>query len=170
MGGAHLPFTPFHFGPALLIGLIFFPYLFLPAILLGSVIVDIEPLTFLLLDLPVAHLFFHTFLGATLTALVLAGSIMLLRRVFERLMTLIHFPQTGSPLTITLGALSGAYAHILLDAFLYPEMQPFWPLLGNPFLGLASSATVYFFCILCFIAAIPVYIFQIWRIKQQAKK
>ncbi len=165
-----MPFTPYHFGPGLLIGLIFFPYLFLPAVLLGSVIVDIEPLTFLLLGLPVVHAFFHTFLGATATALVLAGSVFLLRKVFERFMTLIHFPQTGSPLAIVLGALSGAYSHVLLDAFLYPEMQPFWPLLGNPFLGLISTSIVPVFCILCFIAAIPVYVFQIWRIKQQTKK
>jgi membrane-bound metal-dependent hydrolase YbcI (DUF457 family) len=164
-----MPFTPFHLGPGLLIGLIFFPFIYLPSILLGSIIVDIEPLTFLILGLPVLHLFFHTFLGATILALMGALVIFLLRGIFERIMTFFLLPQSASPLNITTAALMGAYSHIILDAFLYSEMQPFWPLLGNPFLGLASSSTIYLFCILCFIVAIPLYIVQIWRIKQRAK-
>ncbi|MFX1319445.1 MAG: hypothetical protein ACFE9D_08200 [Promethearchaeota archaeon] len=164
-----MPFTPFHLGPGLLIGLILFPYLFLPSILLGSIIVDIEPLTFLLLGLPVQHLFFHTFLGATILALIGVLVIYLLRSIFEKIMAFFLLPQTASLLNITAAALIGAYSHIVLDGFLYPEMQPFWPLLVNPFLGLASSSTIYLFCVLCFIIAIPVYIFQIWRVKQRPK-
>lgn len=165
-----MPFTPFHFGPSLLIGLIFFPLMYLPAILFGSVIVDLEPLSFLLLGLPVLHLFFHTFFGATISALILAFFVYLLRGFLGQIMTAFQLPQIASPRNITFATLMGAYSHILLDAFLYPEMQPFWPLLGNPFLGLVASSTVYLFCILCFVVAIPVYIFQIWRIKKQAKK
>jgi len=165
-----MPFTPFHLGPSLLIGVIFFPYLFIPSILLGSIIVDIEPLTFLILDLPVLHLFFHTFFGATLLALLGAFFLFLLRGVFEKIMTFFLLPQTVSPLNITIAALVGAYSHIVLDAFLYPEMQPFWPLIGNPFLGLVSSLAIYLFCVLCFIIAIPIYIIQIWRIKQRTKQ
>lgn len=165
-----MPFTPFHLGPSLLIGLIFFPLMYLPAILFGSVIVDLEPLSFLLLGLPVRHLFFHTFLGATISALILAFFVYLLRGFLGEIMTAFQLPQITSPLHITFSALIGAYSHILLDAFLYPEMQPFWPLLGNPFLGLVSSSAVYLFCVFCFIVAIPIYIFQIRRIKKQAKK
>jgi membrane-bound metal-dependent hydrolase YbcI (DUF457 family) len=165
-----MPFTPFHFGPSILIGLIFFPLLYMPAILFGSVIVDLEPLSFLLLGLPVLHLFFHTFLGATISALILAFFVYLLRGFLGEIMTAFQLPQIAAPLNITFAALLGAYSHILLDAFLYPEMQPFWPLLGNPFLGLVSSSTVYLFCVLCFVLAIPVYIFHIWHIKQQMKK
>jgi membrane-bound metal-dependent hydrolase YbcI (DUF457 family) len=164
-----MPFTPFHLGPGLLIGLIFFPYLFLPSILLGSVIVDLEPLAFLLLDLPVLHLFFHTFLGATIVALIMSVVVFFLRGVFEKLMVFFLLPQIGSPLNVAMAALIGAYSHIILDAFLYPEMQPFWPLLGNPFLGLVSSPTIYLFCVFCFIIAIPIYLLQIWRIKRRAK-
>jgi hypothetical protein len=165
-----MPFTPFHLGPSLLIGVIFFPLLYVPAILLGSIIVDIEPLWFLLFGLPVLHLFFHTFLGATILALILAFVVYLLRGFLGEIMTAFRLPQLASPLSITVAALIGAYSHIVLDAFLYPEMQPFWPLAGNPLLGLVSSSGVYLFCIICFLVAIPIYVFQIWRIKQQAKK
>ena len=164
-----MPFTPFHLGPSLLIGLIFFPYLFIPSVLLGSIIVDLEPLTFLILDLPVLHLFFHTFLGATIMAILVAIGFYLLRGPFEKIMALFLIPQTASPAKITVAAFIGAYSHIILDGFLYPEMQPFWPILGNPLLGLASSSSVYLFCVLCFVIAIPVYIIQIWRVKQQTK-
>jgi len=143
--------------------------IYLPAILLGSIIVDLEPLSFLLLGLPVLHLFFHTFLGATISALILAFCVYLLRGFLGEIMTAFQLPQVASPLNITVAALLGAYSHILLDAFLYSEMQPFWPLLGNPFLGLMSSSTVYLFCILCFVVAIPIYIFQIWRIKRMRR-
>ena len=156
-------------GPSLLIGLIFFPYLFIPSILLGSIIVDLEPLTFLILDLPVLHLFFHTFLGATIMAILVAVGFYLLRGAFEKLMVIFLIPQTASPVKITVAAFIGAYSHIILDGFLYPEMQPFWPILGNPFLGLVSSSSVYLFCVLCFVIAIPIYIIQIWRVKQHAK-
>ncbi len=164
-----MPFTPFHLGPSLLIGLIFFPFLFLPNILFGSIIVDLEPLTFLLLDSPVLHLFFHTFLGATIAALLMAVGIFLLRGVLEKIMTAFLLPQIASPLNITVATLIGAYSHIVLDALLYPEMQPFWPILGNPFLGFASYSTITFFSIVCFIVAIPLYIIQIWRSKGRTK-
>ncbi|MFW9832023.1 MAG: metal-dependent hydrolase [Candidatus Thorarchaeota archaeon] len=165
-----MPFTIFHLGPSLIIGLIFFPYLFLPAILLGSVIVDVEPLAFLLLNLPIVHVFFHTFLGATLMALLVTVVVYLLRGFLSEIMSVFQLPQSASLLTIALAALIGVYSHVILDAFLYPEMQPFWPLLGNPFLGLISSSAVFLICILCFVTAIPVFIFQIWRIRKQPKK
>ncbi len=165
-----MPFTPFHLGPALLIGLIFFPLLYLPAVLLGSIIVDVEPLSFLILGLPVLHLFFHTFLGATILALILALVVFLLQELLGNIMAIFRLPQKASPLNITFAVLIGAYSHVILDAFLYSEIQPFWPLLGNPFLGLVSSSMVYLFCIICFIVAIPFYIFQIWRRKRQQKK
>ena len=161
-----MPFTPFHLGPSLLVGLLVFPLLYLPAFLIGSIIVDVEPLGFLLLGLPVQHLFFHTFIGATIIALVLSIILLPFRGVLNVLMTKIHLPQSTTPIGLTTATLLGAYSHVLLDAFLYPEMQPFWPLLGNPFLGLVSSSTVYLFCTVCFICAVIVFVLQVWRINR----
>ncbi|MFX0169163.1 MAG: metal-dependent hydrolase [Candidatus Hodarchaeota archaeon] len=161
-----MPFTPFHFGPSLLVGLLVFPLLYIPAFLLGSVIVDVEPLVFLLLGLPVRHTFFHTFAGATIAALL--GSLLLFpfRGILGDLMKIFRLPQPTTRAKLTLATLLGTYSHVILDAFLYPEMQPFWPLLGNPFLYLASSSTVLLFCGVCFILALPVFIFQVWRVNR----
>ena len=161
-----VPFTPFHLGPSLLIGLLVFPILYLPAFLIGSIIVDVEPLGFLLLGLPVQHLFFHTFVGATISALVVSAILLPLRSVLGALMIKIRLSQSTTPIQLTTATLLGAYSHVLLDAFLYPEMQPFWPLLGNPFLGLVSSSTIYLFCTLCFIFAVIVFAFQVWRLNR----
>ena len=38
-----MPFTPFHLGPGLLLGLLLLSYVDLPTFLLASVIVDVEP-------------------------------------------------------------------------------------------------------------------------------
>lgn len=160
-----MPFTPFHLGPGLLFGLIFFPVLYLPCFLFGSIIVDIEPLVFLILDVPVLHQFFHTFLGATIAGIFLSLIILPFRKILRDFLTFFRLPQKASPLGIILASLISTNLHVLLDAFLYPEMHPFWPLLGNPLLGLFSSSTIYLFCILCFIGAIPLYGFHIWRIK-----
>ena len=157
-----MPFTPFHLGPSVLVGLLLFPLLYIPAILMGSIVVDIEPLGFLLLGLPVLHLLFHTFIGATIAAIMLSLILLPFRGILGGIMNWFHLPQTTTPIRLTLATLLGAYSHVLLDAFLYPEMQPFWPLLGNPFLGLMTSSAVYFFCIACFILAIPVFVFRVW--------
>jgi membrane-bound metal-dependent hydrolase YbcI (DUF457 family) len=161
-----MPFTPFHLGPSLLVGLLVFPLLYLPAFLIGSIIVDVEPLGFLILGLPVQHLFFHTFIGATISAVVLSLILLPFRGVLKSLMVKIHLPQTTTPIQLTGATLLGAYSHVVLDAFLYPEMQPFWPLLGNPFLGLVTSSVVYLFCSVCFICSIIVFVFQVWRINR----
>ncbi|MEM2141949.1 MAG: hypothetical protein QXQ81_01655, partial [Candidatus Thorarchaeota archaeon] len=37
-------------------------------------------------------------------------------------------------------------SHVLLDSFLYPEMNPLFPILGNPFLGMVSHYSLYVYC------------------------
>ena len=59
-----MPFTPFHLGPALFLGLLLFRLVDLPTFLAANVILDLEPLAVLLLDLDYPlHGLFHSFLG-----------------------------------------------------------------------------------------------------------
>ncbi|MFW9990322.1 MAG: hypothetical protein ACFFC3_16900, partial [Candidatus Odinarchaeota archaeon] len=62
-----MPFTPYHLGPGLFIGLLFLSFIDFPTFLIASVIVDIEPFFVLYfnLDYPY-HGFFHSFLGGTI--------------------------------------------------------------------------------------------------------
>lgn len=50
-----MPLTPFHLGPALLLGLIFLRYVDFPTFLVANVIVDIEPMFIMLFNLDYSH-------------------------------------------------------------------------------------------------------------------
>jgi hypothetical protein len=67
-----MPFTPYHFGPGLFLGLVFLGFIDFPTFLVASVIVDIEPLLVMLFRLDYSlHGFFHFLLGGTLVAVAL---------------------------------------------------------------------------------------------------
>ena len=84
-----MPFTPLHLGPALLFGLLFLGFIDFPTFLVANVIVDIEPFLVLALNLNYPlHGFFHSFLGGTLIAILLA---FIMLRIRNRLSPLLAF-------------------------------------------------------------------------------
>lgn len=153
-----MPFTPFHLGPALFFGLLLLKVLDLPTFLVASIIVDLEPffVISLGLDYPL-HGFFHTFLGGTIAALALALVMYWLNGLTGRLMKSFRLGQESSPGMVLAASLLGVYTHILLDAPLYTDIRPFYPLDVNPLLFTGISAHVYAFCALLFLAGIALY-------------
>lgn len=166
-----MPFTPYHFGPALLAGVILFSFFDLAAILVGCVILDIEPMLVLFLNLggPL-HGISHTYLVATLVSFGITGVLWLLRNPIKSLMSAFAVVQEPSKIRILAGSLFGTYSHVFLDSFLYSEMNPLYPLLGNPFLGLISSAAVYQFCVYCGIAGILLYFVRFCILKKDTNE
>jgi membrane-bound metal-dependent hydrolase YbcI (DUF457 family) len=148
-----MPFTPFHFGPGLLIkGLI--PARFsLSMFALANVAMDVEPLYHMLRGDAQVHGATHTLLGAGLigvgTALwgrsILRGA----WRLYERCSA-----NAGTSFCITrqqawLGALLGTFSHVLLDAVMHVDVHPFLPLTDdNPWLDISCTEHVYFGCVL----------------------
>jgi membrane-bound metal-dependent hydrolase YbcI (DUF457 family) len=65
--------------------------------------------------------------------------------------------QNFSLSSIILGSVVGVVSHIILDSFLYSEMNPFFPIEGNIFFGLLSPTSVYVLCIVCFVISVPIY-------------
>ena len=161
-----MPFTPFHLGPALLIALLLFRILDLPSFLLASVIVDVEPFLVMLLGLNYPlHGFFHSFLGGSIVAFVLALAMLKLRPSISRVMSLLRLKQTISPGRVWTASFLGLYIHLLLDSPLYPGMRPFYPLDTNPLL---SSSTfigfeIYTACTICFLTGIFLYAYRALR-------
>lgn len=159
-----MPFTPFHLGPALLFGLLLFPYLDLPTFLVSNVIVDLEPFLILFLGLPgPVHGPFHSYTLGTLVALGTALLMVLMQPLTCPIMSLFRIRQESSPKKVLITAVLGLYLHLTLDAFLYSEMRPFYPLVGNPLLGWFSMRAVYQFCILSFLPGLFLYIYRLWR-------
>lgn len=133
----------------------------MPALLVASVVVDFEPLFILILGLDEPlHGFFHTFLGGTIAAVLTAAVIYFFQDQINRVMKVFRLAQKGSLKKIVWTSVFGAYLHVVLDAFLYPDMSPFYPFGGNPLFGLFSALEVYTFCtVLLFLGTL---IYLVW--------
>ena len=121
---------------------------------------DIEPIMILVFNLSYPlHGVFHSFFGAFLASLVLILVMKYLRKYFSPLMTVFKVEQEVKLRNISIGALLGTFSHVLLDAPIYAEMNPFFPFIGNPFLIESSFTSLYIsiFCAYCFLGAILIY-------------
>ena len=164
-----MPFTPYHLGPALFIGLLFLDFIDFPTFLVASVIVDVEPFLVLTfnLDYPL-HGFFHSFLGGTLLAVPLALIMYKIRGRLSPVMSFFKLDQKISFKRILAASLSGVYIHILLDSRMYTDIQPFYPSSYNPLLttGVLAGLDSYVLGIWSFFGAAIIYairLFLFWR-------
>lgn len=137
-----MPLTPFHIGPAATIGLPLKRFIHLPVFILVNFAVDIEPLVVMLFGLKYPqHGLCHTFLIGALAGVVFAAVYVLVRK------------ETHAWKKILVSGVLGAWLHVLLDAPLYSDIRPFYPLQANPLYGLASYEVMYMLCALLFIPA-----------------
>lgn len=161
-----MPFTPYHWGPSSWIGLLLLRVFDFPTLLIASVIVDIEPFCVLVFNTPwPLHGFLHTFLGGSVIAILTTLICYFLQRSIKKVMSIFRLAQDSSFRKILWTSFFGIYFHLLLDAFLYEEMNPFYPFKGNPFLGLFSSQQVYLFCSLSFPIGILLYLIRLFIIR-----
>lgn len=139
-----MPFTPFHWGPALLIGLLLFQLLDFPSLIVSSVAPDLEGL-YIVVFRPFMphHGLVHTYVFASVIGIMVAVVMYSLRELTGKVMAIFGLRQTSSFKKSLYTSLLGVYSHIFLDSFLYPEMRPFYPLEGNPFVGVASEYVRY---------------------------
>lgn len=159
--GRNMPFTPFHFGPALVLGLPFRKYFHAPTFIVANVIVDVEPFLVLLLGLRYPlHGYLHTFLSAFLVGLALGCVMFLLERVLHPLYR-VFLLEADNGLTLKSFGVAGVFGtclHVLLDSPLYADIRPFHPLTANPLLDPALTLGVYSLCVWMGIAGILYYL------------
>ncbi|MFB6208708.1 MAG: hydrolase [Candidatus Nanohaloarchaea archaeon] len=162
-----MPFTPFHLGPAVLIGLFLRKYIDFPTFVAANLVVDLRAtLIFFGLMEGTLHGFLHTFLFGSLLGIAL-GSLMY--RIipstssFMKFFELEQLTDFGS--FIAAGVL-GTGTHVLLDSFLYTDIQPLTPLNTNPFYGIIPNpnSLVYGFTIVSFFIG-AIYYFHIYSEK-----
>jgi len=161
-----VPFTPFHLGPALLFGLAFSSTFDLLTLLIASVIPDVEPFFILLFDLSgPSHGFFHSYVGSSILAVLVAVVVYLLMDALANVMLKFQVSQKSSFEKILFTSFVGAYFHVFLDSLLYREMNPLYPLQGNPFVGMMpthiADGAIYGFCSISFILGIGLYLYKI---------
>ena len=165
-----MPFTPFHFGPGLLISLTFLSFIDIPTFLIASVIVDIEPFLVLVFDLNYPlHGFFHSFLGGFIVAVLLSMVMSKIRRYFTPLLTFFKIEQSISFKKILFSSICAIFLHILLDSPIYSDIRPFFPFEINPFYqsSFVPGLIVYLICAWCFIGTIFVYLIRLFQHKNR---
>jgi len=164
-----MPFTPFHFGPALLLCGIFV-FLDPIALIYGSILVDLEPaiVMFLKLNYPL-HGFMHSIVGVFLLLPIVYVATIITRRLLPSID--LFFTSRKRKFTFRLAvvsALVGCFSHILLDSFLYPEMNLAWPLsYWNPLLNTELSFAIYEFCWVALVIAIPLIVLRRYGLFQK---
>lgn len=168
-----MPLTPFHLGPALLLGLISLRYLDLPTFLVANVIVDIEPMAIMLFYPNLSHHhFLHTFLGGIIIALILTWIMNKIREKLSPILMFFKVEQKPTFRSILIASIFGTSTHILLDSRIHGDVKPFYPLDINPFLNENPSSYlgVYMLCIWSFIGGLVVYAVRILIIRRRTMK
>lgn len=152
-----MPVTPFHIGA----GLLFKAYA--PArvswvvFALVNILIDLEPILWFLLTGDPAHRQLHSYLGATVVAALGVWPGRMLAEAWLRWWNRQLNPAqarwlgTGVQITVPaaiLGALLGSSSHIVLDSFMHPDMQPYWPwAAGNGLLQKISVDGLHAICL-----------------------
>jgi membrane-bound metal-dependent hydrolase YbcI (DUF457 family) len=153
-----MPFTPYHFGPSGLIGLPLNKYIDIPVFILANVIVDIEPLLVMVfyLDFPV-HGICHTFFAGIVLGTLWALIAFPLRRFWSWGMHLFKLEYTTSLTKMIISGVLGIWFHVVIDGIIYKEMNPFWPIKGNPIYHIISYNSLFRICEVSCIAVIIIY-------------
>lgn len=157
-----MPFTPFHFGPAILIGLLFLKKIDFPTFIAANVMIDWRAFLvfFGLWDGPL-HGWVHTYLGATLMAILLGTVMIYVRPLIDKELKEMNIVQKISKKKIFLASFLGAFIHVTLDAIHHPLMQPFAPFNWRPLYGIFSTAELRAFTFFCLLAGTGIYILYV---------
>jgi len=157
-----MPFTPYHLGPGVLLGVGARRWIHIPAIVVGSVIVDLEPFAVLVFNLNKSlHGFFHTLLGGGILALALTIIIYVVRKPISRLMTRLKLEQKQGFWFILASAMLGMTSHIVIDSIFHPNIYLFYPFTYSPFHGLVSRGIILAFCTISLLIALVLYAVRI---------
>ena len=140
-----------------------------------QIIMDIQPLVILLMGEGHLHGFTHTFLGATLIAITSAISGKYLSELGLRIIGVNEFgfnqirKKSNKVIIISwkvafISALIGSYTHVLLDAIMHGDVQPFYPFnLSNELLGLISISSLHKSCLYSGLIGASIFYFVQWK-------
>ena len=151
-----MPFTPFHFGPGAAVKAAAPRHFSFTMFVFTNIVIDVEPLYFMLAnDWPI-HRFFHTYAGATIAAVasflagrpVCAWAIRLWNsRLSEAQARWLRAEPRIEALPAAAGALIGGWSHVLLDSLMHSDMEPLAPFAaGSGMTHLVSIAQLELFC------------------------
>lgn len=162
-----MPFTPVHFGFAIFI---FSILLFIDpiALLIGTVIIDVEPIFYLITGIGQMHGIMHSTLGV-MVFFIPTSFISWLSYKYLKLDR--YLPKFNIYISLLSGIL-GLFSHIFFDAILYSEIMFFYPfsqtsgILNN----LISSSAVYLILGIMALVGALILVLKYYLKYQQKKK
>nr|WP_086939383.1 metal-dependent hydrolase [Thaumasiovibrio occultus] len=160
-----MPFTPVHMGPGLMFKALMRSSFSLMIFGWTQIVMDIQPLIVMISGEGHLHGFSHTFVGATLLAIVAALTGKYLAQLglwMFRMRPLITVPIAWW--VVFLSAFIGSYSHVLLDAVMHGDVQPFFPItLDNPFLRWISVSALHKVCLYSGLVGAGIYYAMNWK-------
>ena len=158
-----MPLTPFHFGPGFLIKSVIPKSFSFRVFIFANIIIDLEPLYFILTNQFPVHRFFHTYLGAILVGIIsalIAGPICYQwtaywNKGFKNLK--INNKKITHTALIS-SSFVGSFSHVFLDSMMHRDMAPLSPFTSiNGMLGVLSYQQIHFVCLIA--GGIGLYLF-----------
>lgn len=174
-----MPVTPLHLGPALAVKVVAGRHFSVSVFAFSQVLIDIEPAVRFVRDDPVLHGVTHTYLGASMIAIVavLTGR-PLCQLLLDRwrddprspFMNWLRGPAKISWPAAFTGAFLGAYSHIALDSIIHGDMQPFWPVHQvNALLHVISIDALHLLCLASGAAGAALMVALFWYFKRTGR-
>ncbi|PQO30817.1 hypothetical protein [Blastopirellula marina] len=164
-----MPVTPFHMGPAVALKAATQGGFSLMVFGWSQILMDLQPLIALTTGRGHVHGFSHTYVGATLLAIIAAISGKYLGEFGLRLFRVFAKGDSIPWRVAILSAAIGCYSHVLLDSVMHADMSPFFPINGaNPLLRLVSVRMLHVFCVYSGLVGASVYAWLQLRRRKEA--
>jgi hypothetical protein len=142
-----MPLTTYHIGTGIFIKAIMKSSFSFMVFAWTQIIIDIQPLIVLLAEKGHLHGFSHTYIGATLLAVIAAISS---KYLIEIGLNFFLSPKKQYEIlwrVAFLSAFMGAYSHIILDSVMHSDIVPLFPFSQNNFLyRIISVGALHNFC------------------------
>lgn len=167
-----MPFTPIHMGPGIFIKAVLQSSFSLMVFGWTQIVMDIQPLWVLVTGEGHLHGFSHTYLGATLLAVVAGISGKYLSELGLRIIA----PHCVEAIEIRwwvacTSALIGAFTHVMLDSMMHADMAPLYPFSNvNSLLGAVSVADLHKACMYTGLVGTAIYYWVRFKSSKRDKK
>jgi hypothetical protein len=147
-----MPFTPFHFGPALLLKSLAPRQFSFSAFVASQVAIDLETLYWLAQHEWPVHRVLHTCLVGAIVGTAVGVAMSLVAQPFtRRIRELAQDNHLSAEVRLgpaIAGGLVGGLSHAVLDGIMHRDVQPFRPITGrNPLLGIIDVRYLHLACV-----------------------
>jgi len=130
-----------------------------------QIVMDIQPLIVLITGEGHLHGFTHTYIGASILAVLAALTGKYLSQIgLWRLGITPSMHTSIAWWVVFVSAFIGSFTHVFLDSVMHSDVQPFYPLtINNPFLGIISVGMLHNICLYSGLVGAAIYYFIQWR-------